>query len=146
MFKKSRKGVSPVIATLLLIVIAVAAAVVTYSWVMGFIGTTTTTPAQTQARIVVDAVKPDAANDEIDEIYVRNVGSVSVNVIYVYVYRADGTLEATADLTSSPVSISPGGVTNILSSSITGLTDGQTYYVKVVTKEGAAATSESFSV
>jgi len=32
--KLNRKGVSPIIATLLLIVIAVAAAVVTYSFVM----------------------------------------------------------------------------------------------------------------
>jgi flagellin-like protein len=34
-----RRGVSPVIATLLLIVIAVAAAVLTYIWVTGYMGT-----------------------------------------------------------------------------------------------------------
>ncbi|MEM3993983.1 MAG: archaellin/type IV pilin N-terminal domain-containing protein [Thermofilum sp.] len=34
-----RKGISPVIATLLLIVIAVVAAVLTYIWVTGYMGT-----------------------------------------------------------------------------------------------------------
>ncbi len=35
---KNRKGISPLIATLLLIAIAVAASVLTYSWVMSMIG------------------------------------------------------------------------------------------------------------
>jgi len=35
---KSKKAISPILATLLLIVIAVAAIVVTYAWVMTFIG------------------------------------------------------------------------------------------------------------
>ncbi|RLE66077.1 MAG: type IV pilin, partial [Thermoprotei archaeon] len=37
--KFNKRGVSPVIAVLLLIVIAVAAAVLTYLWVLGYIGT-----------------------------------------------------------------------------------------------------------
>ena len=35
----NKKGISPVIATLLLIIIAVAAAILTYLWVTGYIGT-----------------------------------------------------------------------------------------------------------
>jgi flagellin-like protein len=38
---KSRKGISPILATLLLIVIAVAAIVVTYAWVITFAGNVT---------------------------------------------------------------------------------------------------------
>ncbi len=52
--KKSRKGVSPIIAVLLMIVIAVAAAIVVYSFVMGYIGSSASPPMETQARIVVD--------------------------------------------------------------------------------------------
>jgi len=51
---KSKKGVSPIIATLLLIVIAVAAAVVTYSFVMGFIGTGTASQGQ-QGQLSMDS-------------------------------------------------------------------------------------------
>ncbi|MEN3052174.1 MAG: archaellin/type IV pilin N-terminal domain-containing protein, partial [Candidatus Methanosuratincola petrocarbonis] len=51
---KCKKGVSPIIATLLLIVIAVAAAVVTYSFVMGFIGTSTN-PSGQQGQLTYDA-------------------------------------------------------------------------------------------
>lgn len=38
---KSKKGISPILATLLLIVIAVAAVIVTYAWVMTFTGSQT---------------------------------------------------------------------------------------------------------
>jgi len=51
--KKSRKAVSPVIATLLLIAIAVAASVVTYSWVMSMVKTQ---GSQAQTSIRIDEV------------------------------------------------------------------------------------------
>ena len=38
---KSKKGISPILATLLLIVIAVAAVIVTYAWVITFTENTT---------------------------------------------------------------------------------------------------------
>jgi len=38
---KTKKAISPILATLLLIVIAVAAIVVTYAWVMTYMSTTT---------------------------------------------------------------------------------------------------------
>lgn len=40
-FRKNKKAVSPVLATLLMIAVAVAAALVTYAWVMGYLGNTT---------------------------------------------------------------------------------------------------------
>jgi flagellin-like protein len=54
----NKKGVSPIIATLLLIVIAVAAAVVTYSFVMGITGTTTGTTIA-QGQLTYDAYRVD---------------------------------------------------------------------------------------
>jgi len=54
-----RAGVSPVIATLLLIVIAVAAAVLAYIWIIGYQGTLTqqASTAQLQERIKIEAVE-----------------------------------------------------------------------------------------
>ncbi len=37
-FKKNTKAISPVIATLLMIAVAVVASLVAYAWVMGYIG------------------------------------------------------------------------------------------------------------
>ncbi len=142
MFKKGRKGVSPVIATLLLIVIAVAAAVVTYSWVMGFIGTTTTAPAQTQARIVVDAVEYDSSGPSIT-VYVRNVGNIKVTVDAVYVYWSYGTVQEA--VTGLSTDINAGDVASVTANLSNALPSG-TFYVKVTTEEGAVATSETFTV
>ena len=44
--RKSVKAISPIIATLLLIAIAVVAALVVYAWVMGYIGTNTSKSGQ----------------------------------------------------------------------------------------------------
>ena len=46
-----RKGVSPVIAALLLILIAVAAAVMLYAWVVGYAGQMRPTTPETAERL-----------------------------------------------------------------------------------------------
>jgi archaeal type IV pilus assembly protein PilA len=70
----TRKGISPLIATLLLIAIAVAASVLTYSWVMSMVGSQSA-QAQTQVRI-------DNVNWYADGIIVmiRNTGSVAATL------------------------------------------------------------------
>jgi len=74
--KKESKGISPLIATLLLIAIAVAASVITYSWVMSMIGSQSQ-QAQTQVRI--DTVSWDVDNDTLD-VVIRNTGSVGATI------------------------------------------------------------------
>ena len=73
---RSVKGISPLIATLLLIAIAVAASVITYSWVMSMIGAQSQ-QAQTQVRI--DTVTW-YLSDNYCNVTVRNTGSVSVTI------------------------------------------------------------------
>ena len=51
---KSKRGISPILATLLLIVIAVAAVIVTYAWVITFTGSTT---SQAGAVLTIDNVR-----------------------------------------------------------------------------------------
>lgn len=83
---RSRMGVSPIIATLLLIVIAVAGAVVTYAFVSGFMGST---PEAPEASISVDSV---TGNDTHVMIYVRNSGTGEARVDYIYVEKGGNTL------------------------------------------------------
>jgi flagellin-like protein len=77
---KSRKGISPILATLLLIVIAVAAIVVTYAWVITFTGNVTGQDVQlreintswnsTANTIKVDLSNQGTADGKIDSVYI----------------------------------------------------------------------------
>ena len=139
-----RTGVSPVIATLLLIVIAVAAAVLAYIWIIGYQGTLTqqATATQLQERIKIEAVgyygnKLNAS--------VRNIGDVTVNVTAIYVYNVTtGTVAAYKILTGNDaVVLAPGQVSAVpkVGNEVTvTLKPGVTYTVKVVTQKGTEAT------
>jgi len=72
--RRSVKAISPVIATLLMIAIAVVASLVAYAWVMGWIGTNT---AKSGSAIQIQsyAVSPDGKTLTV---YVQNVGQGSV--------------------------------------------------------------------
>ena len=69
-FKRSIKAISPVIATLLMIAIAVVASLVVYAWVTGYIGGTTSTAGK--------AIQIQSASRNSDTgvltVYVQNVG------------------------------------------------------------------------
>jgi len=77
--KLNRKGVSPIIATLLLIVIAVAAAAVTYTFVMGFMSPGgTTTP-----KGVLSVDSQSLSDNGTLTVYIRNSGStVTISDVY----------------------------------------------------------------
>ncbi|MEZ0345793.1 MAG: archaellin/type IV pilin N-terminal domain-containing protein [Infirmifilum sp.] len=134
----TRKAVSPVIATLLLIVIAVAAAVLTYVWVTGYMGTLAPrqTPTQLQERIKIDAVSVSGTTVSI---YVSNIGDVNANVISAYVLTTNSTVVCGGSLTKS-TSIPPGQVTQVTVPTSCGLTSGTTYVAKVSTQGGTEAT------
>jgi flagellin-like protein len=80
--RQNNKGVSPIIATLLLIVIAVAAAVVTYAFVTGFIGTATSNSLQ-QGAMSIDYGNITSATNII--VYIRNTGTKLEILSAVYV-------------------------------------------------------------
>jgi flagellin-like protein len=74
---EKRKGISPLIATLLLIAIAVAASVLTYSWVMSMI---TSQSAQAQTQVRIDSITWGSSTSAITGIDVRNTGSVDATL------------------------------------------------------------------
>ena len=97
----NKKGVSPVIATLLLIVIAVAAAVVTYTFVMGFVGTSTASASTVQGQLTYDAYKVEGTTGNASiTIYLRNIGGKSVIVDAVYVAGTLYTYETADNITA----------------------------------------------
>jgi flagellin-like protein len=136
---EKRKGVSPVIATLLLIVIAVAAAVLTYIWVTGYIGRTTTAAEapQLQERIKINAVQAAAGTGVTVTISAMNIGDVKVTIKAAYILTEGGT--QVCFNTNVGTSSDPGQINDIQVSGCS-LSAGTTYVAKIVTVKGTEAT------
>ena len=130
-----RRGVSPVIATLLLIVIAVAAAVLTYVWVTGYMGTL---QSQAGAQQVQERIKIEAIDITNNKVYIRNIGETKVTIAAVYLINSTtGSIIAN---TTTATDISPGDLQSVSLTLSTYMKSGATYIVKAVTKKGAEAT------
>jgi len=123
---RSRKAISPVIATLLLILVAVASGLVLYSYVMGYLGSMTKGGSSMQGVLSLDS---SSATTTSITAYVRNVGSVAVTIDRAYVDGTNSTLTA--------VSINPGAVGQV---DVTGLSlsVGTSYSVKLVAIDGTS--------
>ena len=84
---KSKEGISPILATLLLIVIAVAAVIVTYAWVMTF------TSSQTgQAGVFLRKDAGCLWKTGNVTVYVRNTGTSDAEINTVYINEAPQTV------------------------------------------------------
>jgi flagellin-like protein len=91
---RSKKGISPILATLLLIVIAVAAVIVTYAWVMTFTG------AQTQqAGIMLSQENVSWPTSTRISIVIRNTGTSNAKITAAYI-GTTSTNVATATVSS----------------------------------------------
>jgi len=76
---RNRKAISPLITTLLLIAIAVAASVLTYSWVMSMVGSQSA-QAQTQVRIDNVAWTISGTLKDTALLTIRNTGSIAAEI------------------------------------------------------------------
>jgi flagellin-like protein len=130
-----RRGVSPVIATLLLIVIAVAAAVLTYIWVTGYMGTL---QSQAGAQQVQERIKIEAINITSGKVYIRNIGETKVTIAAVYLINS--TTGSIITNTTTATDISPGDLQSVSLILKDYMKSGATYIVKAVTKKGTEAT------
>ena len=133
---KSKKGISPILATLLLIVIAVAAVIVTYAWVMTFTASTT---SQAGAVLTVENVRYyNTSSSEYNiDITLRNSGTADATVDSVYMGTSASDLELLTPSEASTGNVEAGSTYTI---EITGGTslwaDGTTYYFNIGTEEG----------
>jgi len=141
---KSKKGISPILATLLLIVIAVAAIIVTYAWVMTYMGTQT---QQAGVLITTENVRwygtPAISAHNLTDINVRNIGTSTVRIVRVYMGTSQGNLmQVTANCVAGiNATVEPQKMTTItiqwpISGIDTAYTVGQTYYFSIATEPG----------
>jgi len=130
---KSKKGISPILATLLLIVIAVAAVIVTYAWVMTFTGTQTQ-----QAGVLLIKENVSWPTNTSINIVIRNTGTSNGKVTAVYIGTSSTNL-ASASLSSPatlPATVNAGDSATF---TLTKTWDPNTrYYFKFATDTPAA--------
>ena len=129
-FRLNRKGVSPVIAVLLMIAIAVAASILVYVWSMGLIGTLQAGGGeQTAEQVIMEAYSWNSTDLTL---YLKNVGTADVVVDAIYVGGTQITTTETLTVLgpSVTITVSPGS----------SFTEGVAYTIKVFTKTGGIFT------
>lgn len=127
---KSRKAISPILATLLLIVIAVAAIVVTYAWIMTYMSS-----AGQQAGVILYKANVNfyASGTKID-IDIGNSGTSDTQIIQVYVGTSSTALENKTTTPALPITLLKGSIARATVSY--NWTAGETYYFKIVSAAG----------
>jgi len=129
---KSRKAISPILATLLLIVIAVAAIVVTYAWIMTYMGN-----AEQQAGIML--YKSNVNFHEQDgtkkiAIDVGNSGKSNTQLIRVYVGTSTTNMQNQTTTPSLPIMLS--GESTATATVNYNWTEGATYHFRIIAASG----------
>ncbi len=126
---KSRKAISPILATLLLVVIAVAAIVVTYAWIMTYMNN-----AGQQAGVMLYKANVNfynASGTKRIDVDIGNSGTSDTTLTKFYIGLSTSNLE---NQTIAPQSLVHGGTATITIDY--NWTTGTTYYFKVISDKG----------
>ena len=133
------KGLEPIVAAVLLIVVAVIGAVLVYLWFAGYV---TKSTSQAEQLAASEKLKIEAASLTTGgkiTLYVRNLGGTPVTINTIYVFTPG---------TTSPIcynnvreTISPGDVdtVSVTCTNTKSLSEGSDYVIKIVTARGTEA-------
>ena len=135
------KAVSPVVATVLLILIAIATGAILWVWVNEFVSRSLTRHVSFEESLIVEAVKLIRISGGFYNIsvYVRNIGSVEATIVAVYILDTYGNL---VDLnTSLRIVLPPGKLTcsetyGCITLNNVKLNSGYAYVLRVVSSRG----------
>lgn len=129
----SRKAISPILATLLLIVIAVASVIVTYAWITTYMGNATD-----QAGAMIYKANVNFKDSDTITIDIGNSGTSNTEILQVYIGTSESTLSTRATNPIAPITVNKGSITSF---DVTFTwTEGVTYYFKVVPESGTPYT------
>jgi flagellin-like protein len=138
-FLNSKKAISPILATLLLIVIAVAAIVVTYAWITTYMGSATS-----QAGVVLyqENVRFDADQGK-TIVTVGNSGTEDTRIVRVWLGNSSSNMidvTSDTDITGTGTHLGAGNVANIEISwpndVATSWEPEENYYLRIVPNPG----------
>ena len=127
---KTKKAISPILATLLLIVIAVAAIVVTYAWVMTYMSSSTS-----QAGVMLKQDADCLWKTGNVTIYIRNIGTSDAEIDKVYI----NSVSQTFTCTPSKIVSKDGGTVTIVVSNFSWQA-GTEYNIQISPKLGNSLT------
>jgi len=130
---RSKIGVSPVLSVLLMIIVAVAASLVTYAWVMGYIGFTTSKAGKS---LQIQSVAYNKTSSTL-HVYVQNVGDALISLNRTNCLYVDGMLKTVkeGDLDPPDGQLDKGETAGI-TIYVAGLSSGSQHKVKVVSLDG----------
>ncbi len=153
-----KSGISPIIATLLLILIAIAAGVVVYAYVIGFVGNSTSNTGNAQSVISVfnfcaSASGKCSAGTQAYTLAIGNVGSTTISSGSAQIYFNDITSGASGSTTCTIASaVAPGSTYNCNSggtlwpSGTVAPAAGDTISVKIVNPDGGTTTGSTKAI
>ena len=134
---KNRRAFSAVIASLILMLLAVAAGVVVYAYVMGWVGSATNNPTH-NGHLAFDSLYASVATNSIS-MYMRDVGGTNLMVSKIYISGVDlpnATVIATAGVA---LNVQNTVFLNVSYTPVGTLVAGQYYTVQVTCKDGTMA-------
>ena len=147
--RRQLRALSPIVSVVLLILIAVAASVLIYTWMSGMAAQNPAEETSLKEKLKVEAVKVETGTYTVGntnythkvDAYVRNLGQVPVKIVTIYIINAsNGNViqsNTTANVVIPASAIKPVTI-------YANLTAGY-YVVKVVSEHGIEAVA-TFSV
>ncbi|MCU7787680.1 flagellar biosynthesis protein FlaG [Pyrobaculum sp. 3827-6] len=136
--KTKTKGLEPIVAAVLLIVVAVIGAVLVYLWFAGYVTKATSQAEQMAAseKLKIEAASLPATTDPTATVYVRNLGGVQVQIVTAYLFPV-GSSAPLCDPVNPGVTINPGELKTFgITFSGCTTTSGYDYVIKLVTAKG----------
>jgi archaeal type IV pilus assembly protein PilA len=131
-FRKDVRAISPVIATLLMIAIAVVASLVTYAWVMGYMNFTT---EKTGKAIQIQSISQQNAGGKVFTVYVQNVGDSALALSNTNSVFINGAVSTPASTWSS-LTLNKGDTASYNATGATLSSSVQSITFKVTTTDG----------
>jgi flagellin-like protein len=154
--RERRSAISPIIATLLLILIAIAAGVVVYAYVLGFVGNSTGNSGNNTSVFSIDnACISHAATCSGDAflIVVRNVGTTTMNgaasIYFTDITASSSPTYPSADIVCTASNVAPGGTFQCYGTGgswTNGPSASDSVTVKIVFSDGGTASSTSKAI
>jgi len=136
--KTKTRGLEPIVAAVLLIVVAVIGAVLIYLWFAGYV---TKATSQAESMAVSEKLKIEAASLDADDgeakLYIRNLGGDTVKLVHAYVLRP-GSISPVCSQSIDPAETIDPGEMSTITVALTGCTldAGYDYVIKIVTQKG----------
>ena len=145
---KSKKAISPIFASLILIAIAVIAGIVVYMFTSGTIASMTGGGTAGQEKVAVETVVPTVGSATV---WAKSTGGTDVTIDGAIIKDSGGT---TVDVDNAPVAgtvatltlDADGTLTDIVVDSTTALQSGQVYTITLTSENGGSFVSASFQV